>query len=102
MKQNESTTQVLQSPLLPEGYSTYPGDNIAYKMYKDKMTWAEARYRCFLDGGDLAIADVPERIERIEMLGSDIEDLMFVGFHKPIGSEEWFRIDNGQFSQIFI
>lgn len=92
----------MSSVAIPEGYTLFPDDNVAYKIYKDEMTWEEARDRCISDGGNLAIADTLEKIKRIETLDPKIGDFMFVGFYKPNGSNEWIRVDNGQINIIWI
>lgn len=61
------------------------------------MTWEEARKRCISDGGDLAIADTIEKIKDFAMLDFNSNDWLFIGIHRPPGSKEWIRIDNGNF-----
>lgn len=81
---------------LPEGYSISYNYNVAYKIYEDQKTWEEARNQCARDGGHLAIAETPEKFEHIKGINHH-KEWLYVGIHKPAGSYEWIRDDNGKF-----
>lgn len=85
----------MHPPGTPEGYLMLPGDNVAYKMYNDKVSWDESRARCISDGGDLAIADTSDKIYNIKYLNSGSGTWSWVGFRRHSISEEWLRVDNG-------
>lgn len=85
-----SRRQALDQSVSPEGYTAFPEDDAAYKIYDGAITTPdEAQARCNLDGGNLVIADTPNKIRHIKSIYSGAEKQLFVAvLSKFVHTEE--------------
>lgn len=67
-----------------------------YEIYKDNVTWDEARDRCISDGGDLAVIYTHEQIQELENIVTGV-DSFHIGIHKPHGILDWISVNDGKF-----
>ncbi|XP_012263747.2 lymphocyte antigen 75-like [Athalia rosae] len=84
-----------QTTELSGGYTIFPELGVAYKFYKNKLTWNAARKQCISEGASLAIIDSFRKIDYL-MTIKDKALGLHTGMHRLFDTSEWTNIRTGQ------
>lgn len=79
---------------LPDGYAVFKEVGVAYKNYKNKMQWDQARKVCTTDGGHLAVLDSFEKIQYVMGI-KEAAGNPHVGIHRLFDVTEWTNVRTG-------
>ncbi|XP_012263748.1 lymphocyte antigen 75-like [Athalia rosae] len=84
-----------QTVKIPAGYTIFPDVGVAYKFYKNKLTWNAARKQCISEGASLAIIDSFKKVEYVAAV-KDKTLGVHTGIHRLYDSTaEWNDIRTG-------
>ncbi|XP_048512422.1 uncharacterized protein LOC105690512 [Athalia rosae] len=80
---------------LPSGYTAFPEIGVAYKYYKNKLTWNVARKQCMSEGASLAVIDSFRKIDYVASL-KEKTLAVHTGIHRLYdNTAEWTDVRTG-------
>lgn len=86
-----------QVSVVPDGYTSFPDIEVAYKYFSYLLTWDSARKHCIAEGGSLAVIDSLKKIDYARsVIKSGNGTGPWVGIHRLFNTVEWVSAKTGK------
>lgn len=99
---NDVLWSVVGTPLpeeprpLPDGYIPFPDVGVAFKFFRQNLTWNAARKFCITEGGNLAVIDSFKKVDYGNQARNEFPLGPLIGIHKLYSDDEFVSSKTGK------